>query len=190
MKAAAGKVPVNAGHTGLFLLRAARAGLKQRKAAGNWSITGIAQDREHPNPGCLSKFIILSLPWLFLWTKTVCPLMWELRTCTTLTGVGSEINLIINSILLIIYLLWGFLKYQMLLCKHHSYLDRLSHTLPPLLSHSSRSCEPPRADGCCLSLRLRVLGTGQLRSCSAEVELLGVTQKRNDATGSKKLMKW
>lgn len=108
----------------------------------------------------------------------------------TLTGVGSEINLIINIILLITYLPWVFLKYQMLLCKHHSYLDRLSHTLPPPLSHSSRSCEAPSAQGCCPSLRPRVLGTVQLWSHDAEVELLGVTQKRNDATRSKKLMKW
>lgn len=59
-------------------------------------------------------------------------------------AVGSEINLLINIILLITYLPWVFLKYQMLLCKHHSYLDRLSHTLPPPLSHLSPSCDAPR----------------------------------------------
>lgn len=100
----------------------------------------------------------------------------------TRTDVGSDINLVINIILLIIYLPWVFLKYQMLLCKHHSYLDRLSHTLPPPLSHLSLSCDAPNACGCWPSLRLWMLGTTQLWSCEVEVELLSATQKRNDAT--------
>lgn len=112
------------------------------------------------------------------------------RESCTLTGVGSEINLTINIILLIIYLPWVFLKYQTMPCKHHSYLDRLSHTLPPPLSRSPQSCEAAGARGCSPSLLPQVPGTGQLWSREAGAELLGVTQKRNDATRSKKLMKW
>lgn len=163
-----------------ILLQAVRAGLKQQKATGTWSNAGIAQDREHANPGCLQNYnSFLFFPWHFLWTKSISH---HVRAADILTDVGSEINLLINIILLITYLLWFFLKYQMLLCKHHSYLDRLSHTLPPPLSHLSSSCDALNACGCWPSLLPWMLGTAQLWSCDVEVELLGVTQKRNDAT--------
>lgn len=58
----------------------------------------------------LQNYLPKCLPWHFLWTKAICHLTWELQICTTLTAVESEISLLINIILLIIYLPWVFLK--------------------------------------------------------------------------------
>lgn len=94
-------------------------------------------------------------------------------------------HFITNIILLITYLPWAFQKYQMLLRKHHRYLERLSRTLLPPLSPSPPSREPSSAHRRCPSLR----DSAALEPRCKE-ELLGVTQSRSDATRSKKLLKW